>query len=227
MSDPEKPRMKFHPADRRSDPALRPCSLAARGSWIECVAIMHRARPCGHLLIDGRPVTDTPLAVSVGAPPERIPALVRDPSSAGVFSRTRKGVIYSRRMTRDEKKARISRKNAQKGFDARFCKQKRNPPWDNPPLKPPLKPKSLEVRVRVKKEEAVASSKKAAWARSDTPDAGRRNVPDVQPGLLRSPVDPRADTGRRAPALIGLHAVRGGCDDRPESPWRFHATIGP
>ena len=137
MSDPEKPRMKFHPADRRSDPALRPCSPAARGSWIECVAIMHRAQPCGHLLIDGRPVTDTPLAVSVGAPPERIPALVRDPSPAGAFSRTRKGAIYSRRMTRDEKKARISRKNGQKGFDASFCKQKRNPPWDNPPSSPP------------------------------------------------------------------------------------------
>ena len=133
MSDPEKPWMKFHPADRRSDPALRPCSLAARGSWIEGVAIVHRARPCGHLLIDGRPVTDTPLAVSVGVPPERIPALVRDPSPAGAFSRTRKGAIYSRRMTRDEKEARISRKNAQKGFDASFCKQRRNPPWDNPP----------------------------------------------------------------------------------------------
>ena len=175
MSDPEKPRRAFHPADRRSNPALRPCSLAARGSWIEGVAIVHRARPCGHLLIDGRPVTDTPLAVSVGAPPERIPALVRDPSSAGAFSRTRKGAIYSRRMTRDEKEARISRKNAQKGFDVRFCKQKRNPPWDNPPLKPPLKPKSLEVRVRVKKEEAVASSKKPPGAIGNAGcGAGRR-----------------------------------------------------
>ena len=234
MSDPEKPWMKFHPADWRSDPALRLCSLAARGLWIECIAIMHRAQPYGHLLINGRPVTDAQLAVSVGAPPEQIPALVRELSSAGVFSRTRKGVIYSRRMTRDEKKAKISRKNGKKGGNAMLCKQRENPPWDNPPLKPPDKPKSLESRVRVKKEEAVASSKKAAWARSETPDAGKRSVPDMQPGLLRSLVDPRpaphvigADTGRRAPALIGLHAVRGGCDDRPESPWRFHATIEP
>ena len=215
MSDPEKPRMKFHPADRRSDPGLRPCSLAARGSWIECIAIMHRVRPYGHLLIDGRPVTDTPLAVSVGVPPERIPALVRDPSSAGVFSRTRKGAIYSRRMTRDEKEARISRKNTQKGFDARFCKQKRNRALGYPPLKPPLKPKSLEVRVRVKKEEAVASSKKAAWARSETPDAGRRT------GLAARPAWQEAKTMRDRGGEPGCRAI-GGPMARGRAGRRFH-----
>ena len=137
MSDPEKPWMKFHPADWRSDPGLRLCSLAARGLWIECIAIMHRAQPYGHLLINGRPVTDAQLAVSVGAPPEQIPALVRELSSAGVFSRTRKGVIYSRRMTRDEKKAQTARKNGQKGFEAKLCKQKRNRALGYPPQAPP------------------------------------------------------------------------------------------
>lgn len=40
MSDPW---LKFYPTDWRSDPALKMCSLAARGLWIEMIALMHEA----------------------------------------------------------------------------------------------------------------------------------------------------------------------------------------
>lgn len=108
------PWMKFYPADWRADPALRMCSLAARGLWVEMLSIMHEAEPYGYLLVNGRPVTDAQLAVLAAAPSDQVPSLLDELETAGVFSRTRKGVIFSRRMVRDEKKSEEGRKSVEK-----------------------------------------------------------------------------------------------------------------
>lgn len=100
-----RPWMKFYPADWRADELLGMCSLAARGLWIEMIGIMHTADPYGHLLVHGRPPTDTQLAALARCPLDQIRGLLHELESAGVYSRTRKGVIYSRRMTRDEKRS--------------------------------------------------------------------------------------------------------------------------
>ena len=47
----DNPWMKFYTADWRSDPALRMCSMAARGLWVEMICLMHEATPYGQLLI--------------------------------------------------------------------------------------------------------------------------------------------------------------------------------
>lgn len=91
MSDPW---LKFYPTDWRSDPALRMCHLSARGLWIEMIALMHEAAPYGHLLVSGRSPTNAQLAVLVGTSPDQIPELIGELESAGVFSRTREGVIF-------------------------------------------------------------------------------------------------------------------------------------
>jgi hypothetical protein len=127
------PWMKFFPSDWRSDQALRVCSLAARGLWIEMLCVMHTATPYGHLLINGSPVSDTQLAMLAGTSSNQITALVGELELAGVFSRTSKGVIYSRRMTRDEKKAVLARKNGKAGGNPNLCNKKGFPPPDNPP----------------------------------------------------------------------------------------------
>lgn len=97
--------MKFYPADWQADHALRSVGLEARCLWLECMCIMHRAEPYGHLVVNGRPVTDAQLAILAGAPPDRVPALMAELATAGVSSRNRAGVVYSRRMTRDEKRS--------------------------------------------------------------------------------------------------------------------------
>src|SRR6185437_10453388 len=102
---PSRPWLKFYPADWQADQALRSVGLEARGLWLECMCIMHRAEPYGHLVVNGRPVTDTQLAVLAGTQPDRVPALMAELATAGVFSRNRAGVVYSRRMTRDEKQS--------------------------------------------------------------------------------------------------------------------------
>lgn len=104
--------MKFYPADWQADELLGMCTLAARGLWIEMIGIMHKADPYGHLVVNGRPPTDTQLAALARCPPDQIPSLLDELENAGVFSRTRTRVIYSRRMTRDERRSKSGR-NAQ------------------------------------------------------------------------------------------------------------------
>ncbi|MGC2853940.1 hypothetical protein ACM64Y_00560 [Novispirillum sp. DQ9] len=132
----ETPWFKFFPADWRADQGLRIVSLAARGLWIEAMCIMHDAEPYGHLVVNGRPVTDAQLAALTGTSADQIADLVAELESAGVFSRNGKGVIYSRRMTRDLKMSRNAQRNGSKGgnptLKASHRKQTENSPPDNP-----------------------------------------------------------------------------------------------
>jgi hypothetical protein len=103
------PWLKFYPRDWRGDQALRVVSLAARGLWIEMLCIMHEASPRGHLLIGASAVTDAALARAVGTRTEEVQALLVELHDAGVFDRSRKGVILSRRMIADERRSKVGR----------------------------------------------------------------------------------------------------------------------
>jgi len=120
------PWMKFYPQDWRADEKLRLCSLAARGLWIEMLALMHRSERYGHLVINGSVPTHEQLAVQAGALPSEVTALLAELDGAGVFSRASSGSIYSRRMTRDAKKAKIARQNGKEGGNPSLCKGKGN-----------------------------------------------------------------------------------------------------
>ena len=98
----KRPAFQFYPGDWRTDPGLRLCSLTARGLWIEMMAIMHEGEPYGHLTAQGRPISDEMLARLVGETPAAVKRAVKDLAENGVFSRTDDGVIFSRRMVRDE-----------------------------------------------------------------------------------------------------------------------------
>ncbi|WP_109073475.1 MULTISPECIES: hypothetical protein [unclassified Azospirillum] len=130
-----RPWMKFYPTDWRGDQALRVVSLGARGLWIECMCIMHEASPYGHLIINGHAVTDAQLAALAGTVPDQITALLNELETAGVFSRNRNGVIYSRRMTRDEKKRKDGEKSEKTGTlpNSRRGKQASEKSGKNPP----------------------------------------------------------------------------------------------
>lgn len=108
------PWMKFYPSNWRGDQALRAVSIAARGLWIECLCIMHEAKPYGHLLLNGEPVDDGTLARMTGTSVDEVSALMAELRKAGVFSLTREGVVFSRRMTKDHALASKGRKAVQK-----------------------------------------------------------------------------------------------------------------
>lgn len=105
-----KPWMKFYPRDWRGDQALRIVSLSARGLWMDMLCLMYEANPFGHLIVGDQPVSDADLARLVGAGTEEVQALLVELLSARVARKTRGGVIYSKRMTEDDKKSKAGRK---------------------------------------------------------------------------------------------------------------------
>ena len=82
------------------DPNLRACSLAAQGLWIRMLCIMARATPYGELRIEKKPLTNIELARLVGETARTVEILLQELEEKGVYSLTRKQVIYNRRMKR-------------------------------------------------------------------------------------------------------------------------------
>lgn len=204
MADPW---MKFYPSDWRADPALRMCSLAARGLWIEMLGIMHDAAQYGHLLIANRAPTDAQLAVLIGATPDQITELIGELESAAVFSRTRKGVIFSRRMVRDAKRAETARKNGKKGGNPSLRKQTEKQAWDNPPDKGGDKAQKPEARSQIEDDDHDAR------ARAREPDRHRPPPdPTLRERILRAcGADPVTGLTGPSGSVIGtradMHAV--------------------
>ena len=109
--------MKFYPSDWRADPALRSCSIAARGLWIEMMCIMHEAKPYGSLLIKSQRIDKKRLASLCGIPEKECVALLLELEGFGVFGRDEDGTVYSRRMRRDHARAEVGRKEVAKRWD--------------------------------------------------------------------------------------------------------------
>lgn len=113
----KRPSFQFYPADWRKDPALAACSLAARGLWMELLCIAHESERYGFLSINGKPMTPAQLARIVGETPALVTKLLREIEEAGVLSRSEDGVIFSRRMVRDEELRNIRAANGVKGAE--------------------------------------------------------------------------------------------------------------
>lgn len=168
MADPW---MKFYPQDWRADERLRNCSIAARGLWIELLALMHRSDRYGYLLVNGKQPTDRQIAIQAGASIDEVSAGIAELENEGVFSRDRHGTIYSRRMIRDEKKAQNARKNGRKGGNPKLGKQKENPARDNHQLNGSNKPQIPEARSQKPEVIISSSNEDVSDSRSDAPPA--------------------------------------------------------
>ncbi len=134
MSAKAKPWMKFYAADWRANVKLRMCSLAARGLWIEMICLMHQGEPYGHLTVPdsgGKPPSIGQLAVLVGAAVQEVETLLAELESTSVFFKTTRGIIYSRRMIEDEKKAQTAVENGRGGGNPTLRKQTTISPSDN------------------------------------------------------------------------------------------------
>ncbi len=104
------PAMQFYPGDWFKDPALRSVSLESRGLWIDLLCLMFESDRRGYLQhATGAPVTNEQIARMVGCSVEQALRALQELEDCGVFSRTRDGIIYSRRMERDERERSLGR----------------------------------------------------------------------------------------------------------------------
>jgi len=84
------------------DEGVRSCSLGARGLWFELLGCMRKWRNYGVLCTRaGFPMKLGEIAELVNAPIYQIKPLLDELEKAGVFSRSKKGAIYCRRMKRE------------------------------------------------------------------------------------------------------------------------------
>ena len=121
------------------DEGVRSTSLGARGLWFELLGCMRKWRNYGVLCTRaGFPMKLGEIAELVNAPIHQIKPLLDELEKAGVFSRSKKGAIYCRRMKREAPVlATIGQLTNQKGIVL-------DPPPPLPPI-PPLSPSPQNI----------------------------------------------------------------------------------
>lgn len=141
----KRPAFQFYPADWRKDAALQSCSVAAQGLWINALCIAHECDPYGHLTVNGKPMNAAQIGRLVGITAKECERLMAELLDAGVSSVGEAGVIFSRRMVRDEdlrnRRATGGAAGAEHGIKgAEAGKKGGRPPSARGDAKPPLEP---------------------------------------------------------------------------------------
>lgn len=77
-------------------------NLQERGFWLQCLMLMHEADERGKLTVNGRPMPMDGLAMIMGIRTKEVEKIVEKLVAHGVASMDETGVLYSRRMVRDE-----------------------------------------------------------------------------------------------------------------------------
>lgn len=153
--------LKFWPQDWQNDTALATCSIGARGLWISLICVMHQSEPYGHLTVNGRPATMKQIAALARVTVKEAETLLDELEAAGAFSRTDDGVIFSRRMVRDEEASLQGRENIAKRKDhvkASRVEGSNSPPSTSPPNRGAASTPSKEATSPPNTLEAEAES---------------------------------------------------------------------
>lgn len=146
---------KWFWADWESDEALRQCSLAAQGLWMRMLCICAKDDHPGYLTIAGEPLGVGGVAKMAGVSTTEATTLVAELDRWGVFSRDRKGRIYSRRMVRDIKRSKKGQKNAKRRWSQPSDKKQEK---SRPNGVPNRGPKTHKPEARSQKKERTAPS---------------------------------------------------------------------
>lgn len=98
-----RPSYQFYPDDWLGDQALKLCSLTSRGLWQDMNCIMFNSPKRGYLLKpNGSKYEAKDLARVTGASEQEVSTCLAELTSNEVCSTTSDGVIYCRRMVRDQ-----------------------------------------------------------------------------------------------------------------------------
>jgi hypothetical protein len=111
-----------------------------RGLWFQMLCHMHESEERGKLVLNGQAIPDESLAQLRGLPKQELELCLTRLLHFGVASREEEtGIIYSRRMVRDECVRQEKVTAGSKGGKQRSCKQKRKQTSSTRPSKRPSK----------------------------------------------------------------------------------------
>lgn len=167
--------------DWENDKALHLCSLSARGLWKDMLCIMHESSPRGFLKVDDEPVTMEELASLVRAPLSDVEIAFAELEKRKVFSKNKDEIPYCRRMTREEKKAKVARQNGSKGGRPSNSKttdispsvtktETKTEPMPKPNTEPNPNPEQKQNESPKKQEAIEAEERKEKNTKKETSD---------------------------------------------------------
>lgn len=101
------PYARFYFSDLDAEPTLKLCSWDSCWFWIKMLGLMHASPQRGYLLkANGEPYTESELVTCVaGASLERVRTALFELGANGVYSKTRNGHIYCRKIVKGELRA--------------------------------------------------------------------------------------------------------------------------
>lgn len=201
----KRPAFQWYPGDFRRDLGVQACSFEARALWREMLDLMHDGEPYGHLTAGGVPISTADLARLVGKTAKVVEKWVDELESRKVFSRTRGGVIYSRRMVRDEDIRNKRAKGGPKSLENENVPRPKDPPKDGDkdtfdPSLPGSNGGSPAVAVAVAVAVEELSINQSALARQLDSDPDRAALARV----VRSARNPESCIASLAGMLEGL-----------------------
>jgi len=97
----KRPSFQFYPGDWLRD-GVAGCSLTSQGLWLRMMFVMHDSENYGEACIGGAPMTDEAIARRCGTTLKTYRKCLQELDNAGVVSRKENGVLFCRRMVRDE-----------------------------------------------------------------------------------------------------------------------------
>lgn len=220
----KRPSFQFYPGDYLRDAAVRALSLEARGLWVDMLCLMHQAPRRGYLeLAPGVPIDDSKLARMVGDSVNRISNLLDEMRLTGVFSEEG-GVIFSRRMVRDERRAEINTENGRKGGNPQIKAYSVNRNTTKHPTEPPTTPvASSSTSSSSSKHTPPTPSTHVEGSESGIPIEGRNGLFAVEDIAAPKPVEKQKRERFVKPTV---EEVREYCDQRKlEQGWSIDPVL--
>lgn len=206
MASDKLPAIQFYPADWKKDPSVQVLDLEHKGAWIELLFAMHDTSERGRLVLpNGAPIPDSAIAKMLGISEQRWKQMRKRLLAMGTASEDDKGVLYNRRMARDDALRRTRAEAGRRGGLSRAAKQK------------PSKRSSKTVANPSSSARAPAGASSASSV-SSSASAGR-DLPTVQQfqshdtsDVPRQQQDGLKRTHRERAALIFRHGFHLGRD---------------
>ncbi len=96
------PAFQFYPSDWRSDNGVQSLNYYERGVWFEILCLMHESDQRGKLLLNGKAMPDEALARLLGLDKQVLLKTLATLLDFGICSRDESGVLFNRRMVKDE-----------------------------------------------------------------------------------------------------------------------------
>ena len=121
------PALQFYTGDWRKDPGVQSLDFYERGVWFEILCIMHESEHRGKLMLNGRRMPDEALARLLGLDNQKCNQIVSKLIEYGVARvEDTTGIIFNKRMVRDEELRQIRKKCGEKGGNPSLVNQNRN-----------------------------------------------------------------------------------------------------